>query len=176
MATTPPKGGGTVLTRKFGPLPGWAWAGLGVAGFFIYKQRKASKAAAAGTSSTATDSTAATAPIASAPSGYGYQGPSGGGGPGWNIGTPPAATGSSYVQPTGETLYGSGYGMPGGSSTETNPLTGSNGTTYVQLSGPAQVQGAQAAGTSLFFQPTPGTFSPAPASGLAPYTPIYIQQ
>src|SRR5215831_11020376 len=30
--STPPAGGGNILQRKFGPLPGWAWAGLAGAG------------------------------------------------------------------------------------------------------------------------------------------------
>ena len=82
MPPTPaPAKGGNILTRKFGPLPGWAWAAIGVAGFFIYKQRKASEAAtaaastASGTSVAPITSTAATSPLAEAPSGYGYQGP-----------------------------------------------------------------------------------------------------
>jgi hypothetical protein len=48
-APEPGGGGGNVLTRKFGPLPGWAWLGLVVGGaaVFIYIRRK--KAAAAAT-------------------------------------------------------------------------------------------------------------------------------
>ncbi len=47
-------GGGSVWTRRYGPLPGWAWAGLGLGGALAYsvwsRNKAASKAAATDTS------------------------------------------------------------------------------------------------------------------------------
>ena len=81
--TKPPAKGGSILTRKLGPLPGWAWAALGVGAFYLWKKHEAASTAA----STATDATAQPSLPTSdttAPSGYGYQGPgvgTGGSGP-----------------------------------------------------------------------------------------------
>lgn len=109
------KSGGNVLTKKFGPLPGWAWAGLGVLGFFIYKQRKASEASNAaaasttGTGTSADDLTAATSPEAAAPTGYGYQGPG-------------VGSGGSGAVPTGAMAH-TGRGRSGVSSTSPSTTT-----------------------------------------------------
>jgi hypothetical protein len=56
----PERGGGNVLTRKFGPLPGWAWLGLVVGGaaVVIYIRRK--KAATTASSTTAAASSGCT--------------------------------------------------------------------------------------------------------------------
>lgn len=58
MVDTPSAGGiGATLSRKAGPLPIWAWTGLGVAAlaaFMIYRQRKAAAAAAAADASSQT--------------------------------------------------------------------------------------------------------------------------
>lgn len=92
---------GNILTKKIGPLPGWAWAAIGLGGLYLWKKHQA---AAAATSSTTTATPAASLPISdvTAPSGYGYQGPGAGGGspfgPGWNVGTP---TGTGGVNPGG---------------------------------------------------------------------------
>ncbi len=40
------KGGGNVLTRKIGPLPGWAWAAIAVGGLYLWKKRQAASTAA----------------------------------------------------------------------------------------------------------------------------------
>ena len=43
------------ITRKYGPLPGWAWAGLAGGAFYLWERHKAN--AAASTDPTATDAT-----------------------------------------------------------------------------------------------------------------------
>ena len=146
MATTPAKGGGNILTRKFGPLPGWAWAAVGVAGYMVYKQRKAASAAAA-SAPPATTSTAAVSPGAQAPSGYGYQGPGAGGGagggPGWNVGQPTGATGGT-----------AGGGVTGSSG-------GNPGTFYPTALSYAQVNASGLANQAYYYDPAnPGLFLP----------------
>ena len=184
-APTPSKAGGSVLTRKFGPLPGWAWAGLGVAGFFIYKQRKAAAAAAAGTSSTtATPSASLPTSAVTAPSGYGYQGPGVGGGGGsgpswWGTGTPTGATGgvtspavvtapNTRPADTGPstTLQGSGYTSPG-------LVTGTGGGQYEGVPTPQAAQGILGSGGSLYYMSSPGVFTPTTGAGLAPNTELF---
>lgn len=52
-----PAAGGNVLTRKIGPLPGWAWAGIAVAagvGYIWWRNRQNAAAAAATDTGTAT--------------------------------------------------------------------------------------------------------------------------
>ena len=61
---TAPAAGGSLagtLTRKWGPLPGWAWMGLAGAATLgvIWWRRRSAKATGAGTDTTATDQTAA---------------------------------------------------------------------------------------------------------------------
>ena len=49
--SAPPAGGGNILQRKFGPLPGWGWAALAgvvAAGYLWYRNRQGASAAAAG--------------------------------------------------------------------------------------------------------------------------------
>lgn len=88
---------GNILTKKIGPLPGWAWAAIGLGGLYLWKKHQAAASSTAATTATP----AASLPIsgATAPSGYGYQGPGTGGqqslgGPGWNVGPPTGATGT----------------------------------------------------------------------------------
>src|ERR1700678_3366150 len=69
------KGGGNVLTKKLGPLPGWAWAALGVGAFYLWKKHEASTAAAASTATDATAQPSLPTSDVTAPSGYRYQGP-----------------------------------------------------------------------------------------------------
>lgn len=102
MPPVQPSGGGNVLTRKFGPLPGWAWGAIGVAGYFIYKARKANSTTAANSSTTGTGTgVASPSPL---PFSY-YQAPSG-------------YTGGA--SPTGA------MAATGGSSSGTAPTTGTN--------------------------------------------------
>ena len=45
--TSPPAGGGNLLTRKVGPLPGWAWGALTVGGVYLFIRWRAAKGTAA---------------------------------------------------------------------------------------------------------------------------------
>ncbi len=60
LSETPPdpRGSGNILTRKLGPLPGWAWLGLVVGGaaVIIYVRRKRAASASTGASGTAASS------------------------------------------------------------------------------------------------------------------------
>ncbi len=57
-ATERPAGGGgldQVFSRKYGPLPGWGWAGIAAgSGYLYYKHKQAVAASAASTTSAAT--------------------------------------------------------------------------------------------------------------------------
>jgi len=175
MATpTPAPKGGNILTRKIGPLPGWAWAAVVVGGFLIYRQRKAAAAAAAGT---ATTSSVTPTPVPASPAstpGYGYQGPGSGGG--WGVGPIPqgalANTASSWTPPVGESQSGSGFGNAPGATT----VLDSQGNSYEQVSGPQLPLG-----TTTYYQAAPGVFQPYENPGgnnvqpLAANTPLYVQ-
>src|SRR5215831_8018196 len=59
----PAPGGGNILQRKIGPLPGWAWAGLagvGALAWFYFRNKQGQNAASAATGDTlaATDESA----------------------------------------------------------------------------------------------------------------------
>jgi hypothetical protein len=57
--SAPPAGGGSILQRKFGPLPGWGWAalaGVAAAGYLWYRNRQGASTAA---STAASDTTGA---------------------------------------------------------------------------------------------------------------------
>lgn len=177
MATpaTPPKGGGNLLTKKLGPLPGWAWAAVALGGYYLWKKRQAATAAAAATTSPTT-STGALSPAPAGAGSYGYFGPgvgAGGGGPVPTGAT--GATGSPFVAPTGEAQQGSGYGNQG------NTVTSASGQVFTNLGTWAAALPLIQAGQTLYFQPAPGVFQPATAngnliSGLGPGTPLYISQ
>lgn len=98
---------GNILTKKIGPLPGWAWAAIGLGGLYLWKKHQASSAASTA-ATTATPAASLPTSDVTAPSGYGYQGPGvgsgGGAGPGWNVGPPTGSTGGGIgngVQPGG---------------------------------------------------------------------------
>lgn len=122
MATPPPPAasGGNVLTRKIGPLPGWAWAGLAVGGFLIYRARKASQAASGTTVGTPATSGATYQPTPeptaslTTPSGFQYSGPLSGL-QGLNLGTSAAPTGATAATsaPTPAVATYSGFTAPG---------------------------------------------------------------
>jgi hypothetical protein len=105
MAPPAPKGGGNVLTKKYGPLPLWAWAAVAVGGWYLWKKHQATTTAASTTSTApfpATSSTSVpTDPLAQAPTGYSGPGVGGGSsyGPGWNTGT--ASTSGTSSATTG---------------------------------------------------------------------------
>jgi hypothetical protein len=146
MATAPPKGGGNILTRKIGPLPGWAWAGVAVGGYYLWKKRQAAAAAAA---APATTSTAASTPAyglpsssASAPSGYGYQGPGVG-----NGGSGPIPTGATAAT----------------SAPTAGVAAAPSGPAYSQVSTPQEGAALQASGVPIYvggFQGLPNQYVP----------------
>ena len=167
MAAAPPKGGGNVLTRKLGPLPGWAWAAVAVGGYWLYKKRQAAAAAAASPSTT---STAAIPAGASAPSGYGYQGP----GVGWGGQGPiptgaTASTAASYTPPSGQSSAGSGYAPAQSGGT----VTDQSGNIFTELTSVAQEEAYGQGGGSLYYQVAPGSFQ-VDTGQVAPGTPLYI--
>lgn len=170
MAAAPPapaKGGGNILTRKFGPLPGWAWAGLGVLGYYIYKQRKASAAAAASTS-TATPTSTLPGTSSAAPSGYGYQGPGTYNyqGPGPIPTGAVATTGGTLATSSNQQAIGQSYGPGVGNET---PYTDANGNQYADIPTYASAVALLQQGQTIYYQPTPGLFLPAGSNGqLAP--------
>jgi hypothetical protein len=87
------------------------------------------------------------------------------------------------VTPTGETASGSGVGNGGG------PITDANGNTYTGITA-ASIQPLTAANEVIYYQPSPGVFTPAgqqPGNtsnpelawiqqNLAGGTPLYIKQ
>lgn len=172
MAAAPvPAKGGNVLTRKLGPLPGWAWAAVAVGGFYLWKKRRAAAAAAASsTTSTAAGSPAAAYPgsngATAAGSGY-YSGPGVGYG-----GTGPIPTGATAATSTGQattagTLQGSGY--VGGTSTYED----AQGNIYQPFQNQAQEAGAGSA--TQYVQTFPGVFNPVtPGQNLAPGTTLFM--
>ena len=135
-AKPPAKGAGNILTRKLGPLPGWAWIGIGVGAFYLWKKHEASTAAAsttaATTASTGDNGAALPTSDATAPSGYAYQGPGVGSGsnapaPGGmrthRHGSGVAATSPNTLPAsptTAQTFYNTG---PTGTTTTVNPAT-----------------------------------------------------
>jgi len=153
-----PKGGGNILTRKIGPLPGWAWAAVAVGGYLIYRQRKAAQAASttAATTSTASPQPAYTgAGAGGAPSGYGYQGPGFGSG-----GTGPIPTGAVAAT----------AGTP----------TAPNAPAYSQVATPQEGAALQSSGVPIYvggFQGLPNTYVPFQSGVQYPTgTSEYVQQ
>lgn len=168
--------GGNIITKKYGPLPGWAWAGLAVGAFLIYRQRKASEAAAAAGSSgssTATASPTASLPTSdvTAPSGYGYQGP------GTDLYNPgPIPTGAMAVtasSATGEKLTSGGYSLPSGF---TGPFVSSSGDSYDPIANGQILSQLIAQGTPTYYQPAPGVFTSTDKANLPAGTPVFIKQ
>jgi hypothetical protein len=168
MAAPAPAKGGNVLTRKIGPLPGWAWAAVAVGGYYLWKKRQA--AAAASSAATPTTSTATPTPVAAAPSGYGYQGPgTGGGNYGYQVPTgATAATASSYTAPTGQTIQAGGYGPQSGQGT----VTDAQGNVYQYISSPQILGSLQQSGQQIYYETAPGVFAPQ-SGNLAPGTPAF---
>jgi hypothetical protein len=177
MATPAPKAGGNILTRKLGPLPGWAWVGIAFGGYYLWKKRQAAAAAASTAPST---STAASLPgyVSSGGSGYGYQGPGVGYGGSGAIPTgATAATSSSYTPATGQTQSGSGYDVGGAQGSTNNSVTSSGGGVYNQIGG-SQLSALQAAGQTVYYQSQPGIFTPynsQDAAAVAPGTGLFQQ-
>jgi hypothetical protein len=154
------KGGGNVLTKKFGPLPGWAWAGLGVLGFYIYKQRKASEASTAA-ATTATPAADLPTSDATAPSGYAYQGPG-------------VGSGGSGAVPVGAMAHTGHHHS--GVSTPTGTTTG----TTTPTTSPQQFYSQGPTGTTVTTNPTalaaPGQDN-SPSSQIAASTQVpYTEQ
>ncbi len=169
MATPAPKGGGNFLTRKLGPLPTWAWAGLAVGGFLYWRKRQAAAAAAAaaaaGTSATTTPATGLPTTNAQAPTGYGYQGPgTAGGGYGGQV-------------PTGATAVTSGASRAGDNSTAASAPTAPS---YAQVSTPQEGAALQASGVPIYvggFQGLPNQYVPFQSGIQYPTgTSEYVQQ
>lgn len=123
---TPPrkgKGGGNVLTRKYGPLPGYAWAGITAGIVYLYIKHRQSTAAA----SPASTGTSAVDPsidpttgvpysqeVGTGGSSAGYPGSSGGAGSGMDSSWPAGGSGSG-VTDAGSPTTGASVGASGSS-------------------------------------------------------------
>ena len=189
-----------VLTRKIGPLPGWAWGLIAAGGAGIYIWRKRSAAAAAATAATTAASTTGTgtAPAAATSGGYtasNYGPPSGqvgGGGGGGGLASILAAIGALQPAPAttpgsssnpgvaaGESVLGSGYGVANAAFPTQGVLSVPTAQgTYTELnsSGNPAYGGTPATSTNapgVYYQPTPGVFSPTQGVTLNPGTPIF---
>jgi hypothetical protein len=134
---------GNVLTRKIGPLPGWAWAAVAVGGYYLYKKYKGSSTAASTTAATtaSTGDNGAALPTSdtTAPSGYAYQGPG-------------VGSGGSGAVPTGAmgrtSRHHSGVGSP--TTTGTTPATAVTAAT----TSPQIFYNTGASGTTATVNPT----------------------
>jgi hypothetical protein len=192
----PTKGGGSFLTKKFGPLPMWAWAGLAVGGYLIYRMRKASEAASTAASSTTASGTSTPTeltPVQSAGTGYtsGGSGYTGGGGSGntpagYQYQGPGVGTGSIGAVPTGATAVTSAA-----SAAPAAPATGYGtstfgGVPYITLGtivGPGGAySGYNVGGGAPVFYATPGSsnlqtnLTPAAVAALPGGTQVFTPQ
>jgi len=163
-----PEQGGNILTRKMGPLPIWAWAGIALVAVYLY--RRYSGAASAATTTTAASTTQPTETLQTA--GGTYTGPVGG--------APGAVTNPSSTAPgTGGTSPGNGGGTPGQAVTTTSgsfvmpaagqpfywELTPAGAAEYQASTGNTWQYGAQPSSVPV---PTKGAYTwqvvPAPSS------------
>jgi len=178
---------GNVLTRKIGPLPGWAWAALGIGGFYLWKKHQASTAAAstaATTASTGDNGAALPTSDTTAPSGYAYQGPGVGDGA---TGTLPSGARTHH--------HGSGVAATSPNVTPASPTTAnqpvpasvSNPSPYLLAPGPpaGSVTAANNANAAQSFTNAVGSNAASlyeayaatlPPGGLAPGQPMNAQQ
>lgn len=128
-----------ILTKKYGPLPGWAWGLVGVGGFLVVRYLRARSAAAASSSTTASPVTGGTTaggyampqePTASltTPSGFQYSGP---------------LSGLQSVIPQGA--------LAATASSSAPPQTQPTGPQYTSLN-PVQASALANAGVPEFFQ------------------------
>ena len=137
------KGKGNVLTRKLGPLPGWAWILVGGGAYYLYTRYKASQTAS--TASTATPLTSATPSSSGGSGGYGG-GPSSGGyggggsGPGGPTGPTPTPTPSVPPAPSSTSTTPTGSVTPlWHPATWTSPVTaGTPITQQMHIQAPVQ--------------------------------------
>lgn len=180
-------GSGSILSR----LPWWGWGlilGGGVLAYVLYTRSKSSSSSS--TASTATPSTSsqsatsaqelqtleeqllaqqsatAATPAASAVSGIAGTGSTD------TTSTPTEAPGYSMAPYTGEQQLGLGFAPAAGNYGFIDTL----GNAYEWVTNPAQAQAAQAAGLTLYYQPTPGVAAPVTSAldGGGP-TPQYIK-
>jgi hypothetical protein len=188
-----PAAGGNWFSRKTGPLPNWAYIGIGAAAllaWYLWQRSQASSAATAGTTGASTTPSTSTGPTTGF--GVGGYGGSGGGtqpGSGVNPGGPmqpypPASgaipnpgttTGSTTTLPF-QMQSGSGWWTGSPQSAANTIITDANGNQYEWIDGP-EYQGLVNTGATIYFEALPGVFLPVPAGlkGLAGATPLYVQ-
>jgi hypothetical protein len=163
----------SMLTRKIGPLPLWAWGAIAVVGL-LYLRKKSAGSSAVGTSTTSLPALA-TETVTTA--GGTYTGPVGGAPPGvyYGGGSTPGNTGATFSPPTGESLTGIGYGLPTGQTSVTSPT----GQTFQTVANWGAAQALINQGQTVYYQPSPGNFAPAASGGklLIPggtQTPLFV--
>ena len=154
----PPKGGGNVLTTRYGPLPLWGWLGIAVVGYLLYRRYSSGAAssttAATGTAAPATETV--TTPYGS------YTGPAQGGIPSSVLGPTTPTPGPGPTPGGGGPTPGNG-GTPGGAmyslitsnvaQTVQSRLSAGQPVLYAAQAGQAAQQGQ---GLVAVTQPTPG--------------------
>ena len=181
MAATP----APAASKKKKGTPTWYWVvgGVGVVlAYYLYAKHKAASTPVAAAAPAAGTSDAGTAA-----SSYGNAGDLASLLPYLQPSSAQSATGAttSYVAPTGETVSGSGVGNGG------TPITDAAGNTYVGITA-AGIAPLTAGGTTIFYQPAPGVFTPVPTNpsepgssnpslswiqqNLAGGTPLYVKQ
>lgn len=159
---------GNILTRKIGPLPGWAWVGIAVGGYYLYKKHEASTAAAAATTATPAASTPTS--DVTAPSGYGYQGGGGssGGGPWWQssgTSSTPNALNPLGVNPGGTLIPAStatnapAPGTPASIAANTLPPPGNGVTVAQDASAASQVSGQSVSNETAVYNQAPSALT-----------------
>jgi hypothetical protein len=142
-----------MLTKKYGPLPGWAWLGIIVVGVYIYRKKAAASTAATGATTGSTTATGVPTETLSYPNGGSYSGPVGYSPPGLG-GSTPGNTGSTFTPPAGA-------------------IQAASGAYYAPLTNQKAAQEVTQGGGTLYAQPTPGNFVALPKSGGPTGIPLY---
>lgn len=165
-------GSGSLLTQKYGPLPGWGWLVIVVAGFYLWnKVRGGSSSGTTTASGGAAGQTPVTASL-SLPGGYSYSGPASGAAAfqqtvmGPSPGNAPSATvspgntGVAAFQTTSpaQGYVGGGFAPPATPGGPAQPAYSTQGNQYIFAPG----------GGGPEYEPALGVFASTPAGFTGP--------